>query len=171
MLKQVKVKCIFLGYRKGIVGNKLWRLDDVTSKVVLYRNMGFNESGKYKETLIGPGVFGLHKVQTLDLIDYHSTDDREKLSEQELFRYKKDSIDVAFVVAEVEKIYAHGKAAMTTTMAITESIHQYGDLQESEWEYSEGVTVQGLQWEVVGSQEYQLVYTRPDIVSADVGIS
>ncbi|GJU32990.1 probable leucine-rich repeat receptor-like serine/threonine-protein kinase [Tanacetum coccineum] len=33
MLEPVKVKCIFLGYRKGIVGNKLWRLDDVTSKV------------------------------------------------------------------------------------------------------------------------------------------
>ncbi|GKF28166.1 hypothetical protein Tco_0094508, partial [Tanacetum coccineum] len=56
MLEPVKVKCIFLGYRKGIVGKKLWRLDDVTSKVVLYRNMGFNESGEYKETFIGSGV-------------------------------------------------------------------------------------------------------------------
>ncbi|GJV01672.1 hypothetical protein Tco_1335241 [Tanacetum coccineum] len=34
MLEPVKVKCIFLGYLKGVVGNKLWRLDDVTSKVV-----------------------------------------------------------------------------------------------------------------------------------------
>ncbi|GJY58235.1 hypothetical protein Tco_0458127, partial [Tanacetum coccineum] len=56
MLEPVKVKCIFLGYRKGIVGNKLWRLDDVTSKVVLYRNMGFNESEEYKKTFIGSGV-------------------------------------------------------------------------------------------------------------------
>ncbi|GJX22319.1 hypothetical protein Tco_0226764 [Tanacetum coccineum] len=56
MLELVKVKCIFLGYHKGIVGNKLWRLDDVTSKVVLYRNMGFNESGKYNKTFIGSGV-------------------------------------------------------------------------------------------------------------------
>nr|GEY81522.1 retrovirus-related Pol polyprotein from transposon TNT 1-94 [Tanacetum cinerariifolium] len=46
MLERVKVKCIFLGYHKSIMGNKLWRLDDVTSKVVLYRNMGFNESEK-----------------------------------------------------------------------------------------------------------------------------
>ncbi|GKF34592.1 hypothetical protein Tco_0107792 [Tanacetum coccineum] len=36
MLEPVKVKYIFLGYHKSIVGNKLWRLDDVTSKVVLY---------------------------------------------------------------------------------------------------------------------------------------
>ncbi|GJY93616.1 zinc finger, CCHC-type containing protein [Tanacetum coccineum] len=34
ILEPVKVKCIFLRYYKGIVGNKLWRLDDVTSKVL-----------------------------------------------------------------------------------------------------------------------------------------
>ncbi|GJX19749.1 hypothetical protein Tco_0222426 [Tanacetum coccineum] len=56
MLEPVKVKCIFLGYHKSIVGNKLWRLDDVTSKVVLYRIMGFNESEEYKKTFIGSGV-------------------------------------------------------------------------------------------------------------------
>ncbi|GJR88771.1 zinc finger, CCHC-type containing protein [Tanacetum coccineum] len=56
MLEPVKVKCIFLGYRKGIVGNKLWRSDDVTSKVVLYRNMGFNESGVLDENFNSFGV-------------------------------------------------------------------------------------------------------------------
>nr|GFB54105.1 hypothetical protein [Tanacetum cinerariifolium] len=56
MLGPVKVNCIFLGYHKSIVGNKLKRLDDVTSKVVLYRNMCFNESGKYTKTFIGSGV-------------------------------------------------------------------------------------------------------------------
>ncbi|GKC58310.1 hypothetical protein Tco_1085908 [Tanacetum coccineum] len=34
ILEPVKVKCIFLGYRKGIVDNKLWRFDDVTLKVL-----------------------------------------------------------------------------------------------------------------------------------------
>ncbi|GJT73434.1 hypothetical protein Tco_1032720 [Tanacetum coccineum] len=56
MLEPIKVKCIFLGYHESKVGDKLWRLDDVTSKVVLYRNMGFNESGEYKKTFIGYGV-------------------------------------------------------------------------------------------------------------------
>ncbi|GKA18395.1 hypothetical protein Tco_0698310 [Tanacetum coccineum] len=56
MLEPVKVKCVFLGYHENIVGNKLWSLDDVTSKVVLYRNMGFNESGEYKKTFIDSGV-------------------------------------------------------------------------------------------------------------------
>ncbi|GJW94513.1 zinc finger, CCHC-type containing protein [Tanacetum coccineum] len=56
MLELVKDKCIFLGYHESIVGNKLCRLDDVTSNVVLYRNMGFNESEEYKKTFIGSGV-------------------------------------------------------------------------------------------------------------------
>nr|GEV54681.1 zinc finger, CCHC-type [Tanacetum cinerariifolium] len=56
MLEPVKVKCIFIECREGIVGNKLRRLDDVTSNVALYRNMGFNKSGKYKNTFIGSGV-------------------------------------------------------------------------------------------------------------------
>nr|GEX55543.1 zinc finger, CCHC-type [Tanacetum cinerariifolium] len=62
-------KCIFLEYRKGIVGNKLWRLDDVTSKVVLYRNMGFNKTGEYKKTFIGSGV-GTGSVQVLQEVEF-----------------------------------------------------------------------------------------------------
>ncbi|GJX09340.1 hypothetical protein Tco_0199199 [Tanacetum coccineum] len=69
MLEPVKVKCILLGYRKGIVGNKNWRLDDVTSKVVLYRNMGFNESGKYKKTFIDFGV-GTGSMQVLHRFEF-----------------------------------------------------------------------------------------------------
>ncbi|GKD42663.1 zinc finger, CCHC-type containing protein, partial [Tanacetum coccineum] len=54
-IKQGMLK-IFMGCREGIVGNKLWRLHDVTLKVVLYRNMGFNKSGEYKKTFIDSGV-------------------------------------------------------------------------------------------------------------------
>nr|GEV23120.1 hypothetical protein [Tanacetum cinerariifolium] len=64
MLESVKVKCKFMGYHKIIVGNKLWRLNDVTSKVVLYRNIGFNESRKYKKTFIGSSV-GTGSMQVL----------------------------------------------------------------------------------------------------------
>ncbi|GJX17860.1 zinc finger, CCHC-type containing protein [Tanacetum coccineum] len=101
MLQPVKVKCIFLGYHKSIVGNKLWRLDDVTSKVVLYKNMGFNESGEYKKTFIGSGV----------------ARDREQHSAWELFSYREDSNEVAFVVATVEKIYAHESLTFNITVA------------------------------------------------------
>ncbi|GJR51817.1 zinc finger, CCHC-type containing protein [Tanacetum coccineum] len=151
MLEPVKVKCIFLGYRKGIVGNKLWRLDDVTSKVVLYRNMGFNESGEYKKTFIGSGVgtgsmqvlqgdefevepqdghtfevephgnvnhvVGSQEVQTQDLIYYHPARDREQHSVWELFKYREDSNEAAFAVAEAEKIYAHESLTFNNTVA------------------------------------------------------
>ncbi|GJX26801.1 putative reverse transcriptase domain-containing protein [Tanacetum coccineum] len=112
MLEPVKVKCIFLGYRKGIVGNKLWRLDDVTSKVVLYRNMSFNESGEYKKTFIGSG-----EVQTQNLIYYHLVRDREQHSACELFGYREDSNEAAFAVAAVEKIYAHKLLTFNDTVA------------------------------------------------------
>nr|GFA47515.1 zinc finger, CCHC-type [Tanacetum cinerariifolium] len=69
MLEPVKVKCIFLGYHEGIVGDKLWRLDDVTSQVVLYRNMSFNESWEYKQTFIGSGV-GMGSVQVLQGVEF-----------------------------------------------------------------------------------------------------
>nr|GEX90347.1 retrovirus-related Pol polyprotein from transposon TNT 1-94 [Tanacetum cinerariifolium] len=84
--KQVKVKCIFLGYHKSIVGNKLWRIDDITSKVVLYRNIGFNASEEYKKTFIDSGV-GWTKISehidefnkiVLDLANIEEIKDRSK---------------------------------------------------------------------------------------------
>ncbi|GJZ31209.1 hypothetical protein Tco_0576256 [Tanacetum coccineum] len=101
MLEPVKVKCIFMGYHDGIVGNKLWRLDDVTSNAVLYRNMGFNESGEYKKTFIGSGV----------------ARDREQHSTHELFSYREDSNEAAFADAEAEKIYAHESLTFNDTVA------------------------------------------------------
>ncbi|GKB78700.1 hypothetical protein Tco_0945595 [Tanacetum coccineum] len=136
---------------KGIVGNKLWRLDDVTSKVVLYRNMGFNENGEYKKTFIGSGVgtgsmqvlqgdefevelqedhtfevephmnvdhvVGSQEVQTQDLMDYQLARDREQHLACELFGYREDSNEAAFVVAAVEKIYAHESLTFNDTVA------------------------------------------------------
>ncbi|GJU50878.1 zinc finger, CCHC-type containing protein [Tanacetum coccineum] len=69
MLVPIKVKCIFLGYREGIVANKLWKLDGVTSKVVLYRNLGFNESGEYKITFISSGV-DKGSIQVLQEVEF-----------------------------------------------------------------------------------------------------
>ncbi|GJS52241.1 hypothetical protein Tco_0625603 [Tanacetum coccineum] len=125
MLESVKVKCIFSGYHKSIVGNKLWRLDDVTSKVVLYRNMGFNESGEYKKTFIGSGV-GTGSMQVLHRFKFeveplgdHTFElarDREQHLACELFRYREDSNEAAFVVAAVE-IYSHESMTFNNTVA------------------------------------------------------
>ncbi|GKD53774.1 hypothetical protein Tco_1287161, partial [Tanacetum coccineum] len=147
MLEPVKVKCIFLGYRKGIVGNKLWRLDDVTSKVVLYRNMGFNESKEYKKTFIGSGV-GMRSIQVLqgvefeDLIYYHLVHDREQHLACKLFGYREDSNEAAFAVAVVEKIYAPELLTFNDTVACEViSKKSSEDRNDYYWEYTPGIFI------------------------------
>ncbi|GJT29053.1 zinc finger, CCHC-type containing protein [Tanacetum coccineum] len=104
-----------------IVGNKLWRLDDVTSKVVLYRNMGFNESGEYKKTFIGSGV-GTGSMQVLQGDEFEvepqdgHTFEGATLS-MGTIQYREDSNEAAFAVAAVEKIYAHESLTFNNTVA------------------------------------------------------
>ncbi|GKC08377.1 hypothetical protein Tco_0999987, partial [Tanacetum coccineum] len=52
-------------------------------------------------------VDGLQEVQTQDLMDYQLARDREQHLANELFGYREDSNEAAFVVAAVDKIYAH----------------------------------------------------------------
>ncbi|GKC33439.1 hypothetical protein Tco_1040733 [Tanacetum coccineum] len=65
------------------------------------RNMGFNESGEYKKTFIGSGV----------------ARDKEQHSAHELLKYREDSNEAAFAVAEAEKIYAHESLTFNNTVA------------------------------------------------------
>ncbi|GJW94260.1 hypothetical protein Tco_0173932 [Tanacetum coccineum] len=127
MLEPVKVKYIFLGYRKGIVGNKLWRFDDVTSKVVLYRNMCFNESGEYKKTFIGSGV-GTGSMQVLQGVEFEvepQDDHTFKVEPHENVDHVVGSQEVQtqdFIyyhpaLAELEKIYAHESLTFNNIVA------------------------------------------------------
>nr|GFC34984.1 zinc finger, CCHC-type [Tanacetum cinerariifolium] len=109
----------------------------------------------------------------------------------ELFGYREDINEVAFVVVVVEKIYAYESPtfnntvastvagnAVTTVMAINGSIHQ--TLLEGhsilllEGSLSGDCDVEkNGKWSctyAVGSQEYQIVCTRPNIASTDVGM-
>nr|GEX29851.1 hypothetical protein [Tanacetum cinerariifolium] len=182
MLEPVKVKCIFLGYHKSIVGNKLLRLDGVTSKVVLYRNISFNESGKYKKTLIGSGVgtgsmqenvnqgAGLQEVQTQDLMDYQLACDREQHLACKLFRYKEDS-NKAGLKYDMDArsdmyVLSNGcRKCSDDNDGYYWGIHQEGSLSRDCDVKKNG------KWSciyAVGSQEYQMVCMILDIASADV---
>ncbi|GJT44311.1 zinc finger, CCHC-type containing protein [Tanacetum coccineum] len=62
-------------------------------------------------------VAGSHKVQTQDLIYYHFVRDKEQHSAHELLKYREDSNEAAFAVAEAEKIYAHESLTFNNTFA------------------------------------------------------
>ncbi|GKD92707.1 hypothetical protein Tco_1372544 [Tanacetum coccineum] len=62
-------------------------------------------------------VAGSHKVQTQDLIYYHLTRDKEQHSAHKLLKYREDSNEAAFAVAEAEKIYAHESLTFNNTVA------------------------------------------------------
>nr|GFB42626.1 zinc finger, CCHC-type [Tanacetum cinerariifolium] len=189
------VRCFLI--QSGL--SKVFWLDDVTSKVVLYRA-------------------GLQEVQTQDLMDYQLARDREQHLAYELFGYREDSNEATFVVAAVENIYAHESLTFNNTVACEAEIwatkgllakakgnilsmkivsdHSGNTLRVSQSRFYNGKLVQTLleghsilllegslsgdcdvekngKWSciyAVGSQEYQMVCTRLDIASADVGM-
>nr|GEY10622.1 zinc finger, CCHC-type [Tanacetum cinerariifolium] len=177
-----------IGLKKPVdmLGSFGWLADDVTSKVVLYRNMGFNESGEYKKTFIGFGIgtgsmqvlqgvefeVELQKDHTFEVephgnVDHVDARDREQHLAYELFGYREDSNEAAFVVAAVEKIYAHESLTFNNTvfceghsiLLLEGSLSGDCDVEKNgKWSCIY----------VVGSQEYQMVCTRLDIASVDV---
>ncbi|GJW40889.1 zinc finger, CCHC-type containing protein [Tanacetum coccineum] len=175
-------------------------LDFCNQSLVCPRNMGFNESGVYTKTFIGSGVGtgsmqvlqgDEFKVEPQDGHTFESERIREQHSTRGLFRYREDSNEAAFAVAAVEKIYAHesltfndtvacecsatvAKITVTTVIAITGSLRQGHSILSLEGSLSGDCDVKkNGKWSciyAVGSQEYQMVCTRLDIASADVGM-
>nr|GEW11970.1 zinc finger, CCHC-type [Tanacetum cinerariifolium] len=200
MLEPVIVKSIFLGYHKSIVGNKLWRLGNVTSKAVLYINIGFNESGEYKKTFIGSGV-GMGSMQVLHGFEFEVGPLGDHTFEVE----PHENVDQGAGLQEM--IWVLCKAEIWATKGLLDNAKenildmkivrdQSGNtLRVSQFRFYNRKLVQTLleghfilslegtlsedcgvekngKWSciyAVGSQEYQMVCTRPDIASADVG--
>ncbi|GJV02855.1 retrotransposon protein, putative, ty1-copia subclass [Tanacetum coccineum] len=50
------IKCVLLGYPEGVKGHKLYRFDDESPKIVTSRNVVFNKSVIYKDTLKDSGA-------------------------------------------------------------------------------------------------------------------
>ncbi|GJW99411.1 hypothetical protein Tco_0183325 [Tanacetum coccineum] len=94
------------------------------AKVVLYMNMGFNESEEYKKTCIGSSVDtgSVHVLQEVEFEvepqeDHTFEVEPHRNVDHELFSYRKDSNEAAFAVAAMEKIYAHESLTFNNTVA------------------------------------------------------
>ncbi|GKA66003.1 hypothetical protein Tco_0765811 [Tanacetum coccineum] len=143
-------------------------------------------------------VAGLHEVQTQDLIYYHLEHDREQHSTHELFNYREDNNETAFVFAEAEKIYAHESLTFNNTVTCdvismwkvrlkddtdarsdAEILATRGLLDKGKGNVlgmdivkdQSGNTLRVSQSRFYnGKLEYQMVCTRLDIASEDVGM-
>ncbi|GJX38090.1 retrovirus-related pol polyprotein from transposon TNT 1-94 [Tanacetum coccineum] len=61
------IKCVLLGYPEGVKGYRLYRLDDESPKIVTSRNVVFNESVMYKDTLKDSGAGADKSVEELQV--------------------------------------------------------------------------------------------------------
>ncbi|GKA72573.1 retrotransposon protein, putative, ty1-copia subclass, partial [Tanacetum coccineum] len=105
-LEQRVVKCVLLGYPEVVKGYKLYRLDDESPKIVTSRNVVFNESVMYKDTLKGSGAVdnSVEELHPPDLTDYQFVRDREPKTRTKPLRLRDESNMAAytFVAAEEE---------------------------------------------------------------------
>ncbi|GKA30864.1 hypothetical protein Tco_0717169 [Tanacetum coccineum] len=184
MLEPVKVKCIFLGYRKGeytnlSLGSGVVRVQGDEFEVEPHGNVDH--------------VVGSQEVQTQDLIYYHPARDREQHSWRRYYAHGIyfSTIHAYEVIFQVEA--GVGKMTMDASVnCITKGLlvkakgnilglKIIGDssgntLRVSQSRFHNEKLVQNLLKGhsilslEVGSQEYQMVCTRLDIASADVGI-
>ncbi|GJR60184.1 retrovirus-related pol polyprotein from transposon TNT 1-94 [Tanacetum coccineum] len=77
------IKCVLLGYPKGVKGYRLYRLDGESPKIVTSRKVVFNESVMYKDTLKDSGagdksVEELHVEVELQRLNNHTLEEDQK---------------------------------------------------------------------------------------------
>ncbi|GJY85463.1 retrovirus-related pol polyprotein from transposon TNT 1-94 [Tanacetum coccineum] len=98
------VKYVVLGYPEGVKGYRLYRLDDESPKIVTSRNVVFNESLMYKDTLKDSGVGDQETDHPPNLTNYQLVRDREPRIRTKPLRFRDESnmAAYAFVVAEKE---------------------------------------------------------------------
>nr|GEX66090.1 putative leucine-rich repeat protein, plant-type [Tanacetum cinerariifolium] len=100
------IKCVLLGYPEGVKGYRLYRLDDESPKIVTSRNVVFNESVMYKDTLNDSGAdadksedgddedAGDQETDQIPyLTDYQLAQDRERRTRTKPLRFQDEKMD------------------------------------------------------------------------------
>ncbi|GJV78122.1 hypothetical protein Tco_1509706 [Tanacetum coccineum] len=196
MLEPVKVKCIFLGYRKGIVGNNLWRFDDVTSKVL--QGVEFEVEPQEDHTFehaIGSNTqhenYSVIEKTVMRLLlqaglkgDMDARSDVYVLSngckkcsddnDSYYWEYTPGMFIHLFLYIDDMGFSCGCKAEIWATKGLLDKAK--GNILGMEIvrdQSGDSDVEKNGKWSciyAVGSQEYQMVCTRPDIASADVGM-
>nr|GEU35214.1 retrotransposon protein, putative, Ty1-copia subclass [Tanacetum cinerariifolium] len=102
-LEPKAVKCVLLGFLDGVKGYRLYRLDDESPKIVTSRNVVFNKSVMYKDTLKDSGageksVKALHVELELQRLNNHT------LEEDQTDKEDGDDEDKAATKEEVDSL-------------------------------------------------------------------
>ncbi|GKE81869.1 retrotransposon protein, putative, ty1-copia subclass [Tanacetum coccineum] len=93
------VKYVLLGYLDGVKGYRLYRVDYESPKIVTSRNMVFNESVMYKDTLKDSGAGADKSVEELQ--------DRERRIRTKPLRFRNESNMAAYAFVAAEKEDTH----------------------------------------------------------------
>nr|GEW50083.1 retrotransposon protein, putative, Ty1-copia subclass [Tanacetum cinerariifolium] len=97
------VKCVLLGYSKGVKGYRLYRLDDESPKMVTSRNVVFNESAMYKDTLKDSSA-GNKSVEELQIeVELQ----REPMTRTKPLRFRDESNMAAYAFVAPEEEDTH----------------------------------------------------------------
>ncbi|GJR60183.1 retrotransposon protein, putative, ty1-copia subclass [Tanacetum coccineum] len=100
-LKLRMVKCVLLGYPEGVKGYRLYRLDNESPKIVTSRNVVFNESVMYKDTLKDYGAGADKSVEELQ-VEVELQREQRIRTKPLRFRDESNMATYAFVAAEEE---------------------------------------------------------------------
>nr|GFB13128.1 retrotransposon protein, putative, Ty1-copia subclass [Tanacetum cinerariifolium] len=141
-LKPRAVKCVLLGYPEGVKRYRLYRLDNESPKIVTSRNVVFNESVMYKDTLKDSGADADKSVKELqidqddgddedagdqeidqppDLTNYQLVQDKEPRTRMKPLRFRDKSNMAAYAFAAAEEEDTHEPLTYQEAVAYEDS--------------------------------------------------
>ncbi|GKD32825.1 retrotransposon protein, putative, ty1-copia subclass [Tanacetum coccineum] len=125
------IKCILLGYPEGVKGYRLYRLDNESPKIVTSRNMVFNESVMYKDTLKNSGAYqedgddedagDQETDQPPNLTDYQLVRDREPRTRTKPLRFRDESNMPAYAFVATKEADTHEPLTYQEAVACKDS--------------------------------------------------
>ncbi|GKD63233.1 retrotransposon protein, putative, ty1-copia subclass, partial [Tanacetum coccineum] len=123
------VKCVLLWYPEGVNRYRLYRLDNESPKIVTRRNMVFNESVMYKDTLKDSGAGTDKSVEELQVevelhglsSHYQLVQDREPRIRTIPLRFRDESNMTAYAFAAAEEEDTHEPLTYQEAVACEDS--------------------------------------------------